>query len=85
MNSISVHASGRLALSTSTDSTLRLWNLVKGKCAHTTTLSIAADQVAFAPSGDSYGLVRGAEARCPLDRNPVIELHPTCLVRGRSQ
>lgn len=32
INSIAVHPSGRIALSVSRDSTLRLWNLVEGMC-----------------------------------------------------
>ena len=61
VNSIAVHPSGRLALSVSADSTLRLWNLVKGKSAHESTLPIPADQVAFSPSGKSFAMVQGTE------------------------
>ena len=61
MTSISVHPSGRLALSTSRDGTLRLWNLVKGKCAHTLVLDDPADQVVFSPDGRSYGIVTASK------------------------
>lgn len=61
VTSISVHPSGRLALSTSRDGTLRLWNLVKGKSAHSLKLGEAAEQVAFSPSGNHFALVLGPE------------------------
>ena len=61
MNSIAVHPSGRLALSVSRDSSLRLWNLVKGKSAHESTLSQPAERVAFSPDGSSYALVQGLQ------------------------
>lgn len=61
VNSIALHPSGRLALSVSQDSSLRLWNLVKGKSAHESTLKQPAEQVAFSPDGGSYALVQGLQ------------------------
>ena len=77
VSSITVHPSGRLALSTSRDSSLRLWNLVKGKCAHTTALPSESDQVAFSPAGDAYSLNLGNEASLcfPIYRPP----HNNCM------
>ena len=34
VTSLSMHPSGRIGLTCGRDSTVRLWNLVKGKCAH---------------------------------------------------
>jgi len=73
VSSISIHPTGRLALSTSQDSSLRLWNLVKGKCAHTTTLTSPAEQVAFSPSGSSYAVVHGPEVSCRLSPTSDLE------------
>lgn len=38
VTSLSVHPSGKLALSVGTDATLRTWNLVKGRQAYATNL-----------------------------------------------
>lgn len=57
ITSISVHPSGRLALSVSKDKTIRTWNLLTGRCAYTTTLKNAGEIVRWSPSGDSYAVV----------------------------
>lgn len=36
---------------------MKLWNLVKGKCVHTTKLASSADQVKFEPQNSKYALV----------------------------
>eukprot|EP00887_Chlorella_sp_A99_P003281 scaffold9.g3281.t1 len=56
---IAVHPSGKLALTVSRDGTLRMWNLVKGRCTYTTRLPAPADAVTFSPSGDRYALLLG--------------------------
>lgn len=53
---LSVHCSGKLALSTSRDSTLRMWDLVKGRCSAHSKLALAAEAVAFSPT-DLYALL----------------------------
>ena len=53
---LAVHMTGRLALSTSRDGTLRMWNLVKGKGQYKTRLSGVAEGVQFLPGGVSYAL-----------------------------
>ena len=53
---LSVHCSGKLALSTSRDSTLRMWDLVKGRCSTHSKLALAAEAVAFSPT-DLYALL----------------------------
>jgi WD40 repeat protein len=52
VRSLSVHPSGRLALSVGHDRGLRMWNLAKGRCSYTARLEAEADLVAFNPSGD---------------------------------
>lgn len=59
VSSLSVHCSGRVALSVSADLTIRMWNLVKGKSNFCTKLDRHIDVVAFSPSGDSYSLLGG--------------------------
>ena len=38
MNAVTIHPSGKLALSVSKDKTLRTWNLLKGRAAYTTNI-----------------------------------------------
>ena len=59
ITSLSIHPSGKLALSTSRDSTLRIWDLIKGRCSYHHVLDATADVVAFSPSGALYALVVG--------------------------
>lgn len=57
---ITVHPSGRLALTTSRDGSLRLWDLVKGRATFTTKVEGIADSVSFSPSGSAYSIVCGS-------------------------
>jgi WD40 repeat protein len=52
VRSLTVHPSGRLALSVGHDRSLRMWNLAKGRCSYTARLEAEADLVTFSPSGD---------------------------------
>ena len=61
VNSLAVHNSGRLALSVSRDSHLRMWNLAKGRCSYTAKLEVEGDSVQFSPSGESYSLTCGSK------------------------
>lgn len=51
VRSVAVHPSGKLALSTSDDSTLRMWDLVQGRAAYIKRLALPAELVAWAPDG----------------------------------
>ncbi|KAK9797440.1 hypothetical protein WJX73_004949 [Symbiochloris irregularis] len=53
---LAVHNSGRIALSTSQDSHMRMWNLVKGKPQHKKKLAAPASAVQFLLGGESYAL-----------------------------
>ena len=57
VNSISVHPKGSLALSTSQDKTLKLWDLAKGTVVHTNKLKFEADFVAWSKDGEHYIIV----------------------------
>jgi protein MAK11 len=59
VNSIAIHPSGKLALSTSRDRTLRMWNLVKGRCAYIKKLPQEASQVVWSSDGMKYALACG--------------------------
>lgn len=60
VNSISVHPSGRLALSVSKDKTIKTWNLLTGRPAYTTSLKSVGELVRWSPSGESYAIVSGS-------------------------
>jgi len=60
IHDIAIHPTGKLALSTSRDRTVRMWNLVKGRCAFIRRLDAEATSVAWAPSGSRYLLVLGS-------------------------
>ncbi|KAK4320341.1 hypothetical protein Pmani_008847 [Petrolisthes manimaculis] len=60
VSSVSVHPSGKLALSVSKDRTMYTWNLIKGRKAYITNLKSAADSVKWSPAGTHYLLVRGS-------------------------
>ena len=57
--SVAVHGTGVLALSTSHDGTLRLWDLVKGRTTFMSKLEEVAEEVRWSPSGKMYGLRGG--------------------------
>ncbi|ODN05240.1 p21-activated protein kinase-interacting protein 1-like [Orchesella cincta] len=53
---ISVHPSGKLALSIGKDKAMKTWNLVKGRCGYVTNLKGVADAVKWSPEGDYYAV-----------------------------
>ena len=59
INSISVHPSGRVALSISKDKTVRTWNLLTGRAAYVTSLKAVGELVRWCPSGNSYAISFG--------------------------
>ena len=54
VNDVAVHPSGKLALSVSKDSTLRLWNLVQGRLAFTRRLKGIGHDIEFNENGSAY-------------------------------
>nr|XP_057917769.1 p21-activated protein kinase-interacting protein 1-like [Doryrhamphus excisus] len=57
VTSLSVHPSGKLALSVGTDKTLRTWNLMTGRCAFIKNIKRIAHIVRWSPDGDKYVVV----------------------------
>ncbi len=58
-----LHSSGKLCVSVSKDNTMKIWNLVHGRCAFTRRLKGAADRVGWHKSLDFYFLVVGNEVQ----------------------
>ncbi|KAM4605750.1 p21-activated protein kinase-interacting protein 1-like [Polymixia lowei] len=57
VTSLSVHPSGKLALSVGTDKTLRTWNLINGRSAFIKNIKQNASIVRWSPEGDKYVVV----------------------------
>ena len=57
VNDVAVHPTGKIALSVGRVNTLRLWNLIEGRCAFTRRLRGSADKVCWNEDGTSYALV----------------------------
>lgn len=57
VTSLSVHPSGKLALSVGTDKTLRTWNLINGRSAFIKNIKQNAHIVRWSPEGDTYVVV----------------------------
>uniref|UniRef100_A0A0A9W3E6 p21-activated protein kinase-interacting protein 1 n=1 Tax=Lygus hesperus TaxID=30085 RepID=A0A0A9W3E6_LYGHE len=59
---ITIHPTGRLALSIGADKTIKTWNLIKGKHAYTTNIASVAPRPEFiewSSCGEYFGLVYG--------------------------
>ncbi|XP_065884321.1 p21-activated protein kinase-interacting protein 1-like [Dysidea avara] len=54
INSVSIHPSGKLALSVAKDKTLRMWNLLTGRMSYVNNLKQVAELVVWNPVGDQY-------------------------------
>ncbi|KPP65145.1 p21-activated protein kinase-interacting protein 1-like, partial [Scleropages formosus] len=57
VSSLSVHPSGKIALSVGTDKTLRTWNLIDGRSAFIKNIKQNAHIVMWSPAGDKYVVV----------------------------
>ncbi|XP_068605161.1 p21-activated protein kinase-interacting protein 1-like [Brachionichthys hirsutus] len=54
VTSLSVHPSGKLALTVGTDKTLRTWNLINGRSAFIKNIKQNAHIIRWSPDGDKY-------------------------------
>ncbi|RKP08579.1 WD40-repeat-containing domain protein, partial [Thamnocephalis sphaerospora] len=59
INCVSVHPSGRIALTVGADRTLRSWDLTVGGKLSATKLRQAADLIRWSPSGAQYAVLTG--------------------------
>ncbi|XP_037131113.1 p21-activated protein kinase-interacting protein 1-like [Syngnathus acus] len=57
VTSLSVHPSGKLALTVGTDKTLRTWNLINGRSAFIKNIKQNAHIVRWSPDGNKYAVV----------------------------
>ncbi|KAL6063801.1 Protein mak11 [Balamuthia mandrillaris] len=58
---LSVHPTGRLALSVGKDKNLKMWNLITGRCAFTTKLDTEVELVKWCPSGNVFATSSGKQ------------------------
>jgi protein MAK11 len=65
---LSIHPSGKIALSVSKDGSMKMWNLIEGRCAFTKRLksSKAATQIGWNSNGESYFIVYDNEVQVYL-------------------
>lgn len=56
MTAISIHPSGKLALTVGKDRAMKTWNLIKGRTAYVTNIKAVADAVMWTPDGNSYAV-----------------------------
>ena len=63
VNHFALHPSGKLCVSVSKDNTMKIWNLVHGRCAFTRRLKGPADRVGWHKTTDFYFLVVGNEVQ----------------------
>lgn len=56
VTAISVHPSGKLALTVGKDRALKTWNLIKGRTAYVTNIKGVADAVTWSPDGTHYAV-----------------------------
>ena len=61
MTGLSVHPTGLLALSTSRDDMLRMWNMAKGRSQYKTKIAPSTEAVSFSPDGSTYALLSGTK------------------------
>ena len=57
INSISIHPTGAMALTASADKTVKLWNLLKCRCASTMKFPEQKMVVSWSPSGSTYAIL----------------------------
>ena len=84
-----IHPTGKIALSISKDHTMKLWNLVQGRCSFTRKLRSMADHIFFHPSGDYYLLVTTSEIQmfavadnsCKFEVTSKSRINHACFVK----
>jgi WD40 repeat protein len=69
---LSVHPSGKLAVSVGHDRLLKLWHLGKGRCSYTARLEAEADDVAFSADGEVRLNGAGLYAHFSVERRQLL-------------
>lgn len=57
VNSVAVHPSGKLALSSGKDKMVKTWNLVTGKIALKSKMNYPVERIVWSPSGSAYAYI----------------------------
>ncbi|GAB5366451.1 hypothetical protein AAMO2058_001145000 [Amorphochlora amoebiformis] len=60
---LTIHPSGRLALSIGKDGYLKVWNLMKGVLAHKIKIRTNPSKISYSPDGKVYTITTGTEAK----------------------
>jgi len=60
VHALSIHKSGKVAMTAGADSHVAMWDMTKGRIAHKTKLRQKPELLAFTPSGSSYAAVTQA-------------------------
>ncbi|XP_041357789.1 p21-activated protein kinase-interacting protein 1-like [Gigantopelta aegis] len=96
INCLSVHPSGKMALTVGKDKTLHTWNLMTGRSAYVSNIKQVADIVKWSPDGNHYIVVCNntidvykvetcsvqVTITAPRRINSAVFLDPRCLVYG---
>ncbi len=56
VTAISIHPSGKLALTVGKDRAMKTWNLIKGRTAYVTNIKAVADSVKWSPEGTVWAV-----------------------------
>ena len=74
VHDVTIHPSGRLAISVAADKKLMLWNLTTGKCVYTSALAQPARMVLWTPAADAY-VVGAPDALLVFELKTGQQLH----------
>ena len=74
VHDLTIHPSGRLAISVAADKKLMLWNLTTGKCVYTSALAQPARMVLWTPAADAY-VVGAPDALLVFELKTGEQLH----------
>jgi protein MAK11 len=70
---LSIHPSGKMALSVGKDRSLKTWNLIKGRSGYTTNLKLVGEYIQWSTEGNYYAVSLA-------DRVDVYSVHSAKIV-----
>jgi hypothetical protein len=94
VNGFSIHPSGKLAISVSNDHTMKLWNLVQGRCSFTRRLRTNAESILWNAKGNYYLLSTPREVQlfditnnneCKLEINTTSRINHVIFAHVRKE